>query len=137
MAIVIDASIAIGWFTPTQAESITRAVLESLQNQPGMVPRHFALEVARSLRSLERRNLISPDFVDASLANLTALPLREDAVDTFHILPTMIAIARRHALRVADAGYLELAIRYAAPLATRDVALARAAVAAGAKLFTT
>ena len=44
-------------------------------------------------------------------------------------------MARRHILRIADAAYLELALRAALPLATRDVALAQAAQTAGAALF--
>jgi predicted nucleic acid-binding protein len=50
-------------------------------------------------------------------------------------MPEIIALARGHALRVADAAYLELAIRTALPLATRDRSLARAAETAGVALF--
>jgi predicted nucleic acid-binding protein len=47
----------------------------------------------------------------------------------------IVALARRHILRIADAAYLELALRAALPLATRDVALVQAAQTAGAALF--
>jgi predicted nucleic acid-binding protein len=136
MAIVIDASVAMGWLVPTQTTPISHAAFEALQHQPGIVPRHFAIEVGRALRGLERRNLIRAESVDASLGDLRAMRLQQDRQDTFEVLPTIVAIARRYTLRVADAAYLELAIRLAAPLATRDAALAKAAAAAGATLFT-
>jgi predicted nucleic acid-binding protein len=41
--------------------------------------------------------------------------------------PAILTLARRHGLTVYDASYLELAERSAAPLATLDVTLARAA----------
>jgi predicted nucleic acid-binding protein len=136
MAIVIDASVAIGWLVRTQTTAISQAAFEALGHQPGMVPRHFAIEVARALRGLERRNLIRAEAVDATLSDLRAMRLQQDRQDTFEVLPTIVALARRYTLRVADAAYLELAIRLAAPLATRDAALAKAATAAGTTLFT-
>jgi predicted nucleic acid-binding protein len=63
------------------------------------------------------------------------LPLREDGARTLDRVRDIVALARRHVLRVADAAYLELALRAALPLATRDIVLARAAQTAGAALF--
>jgi predicted nucleic acid-binding protein len=136
MAIVIDASIAMGWLAPSQTAPISRAALAVVRSQTGTVPRHFAIEVARALRGLERRNLISPALVGAALIDLRSLRLQEDHAETFDLLPTIVALARRYTLRVDDAAYLELSIRLATPLATRDAALAKAAAEAGATLFT-
>jgi predicted nucleic acid-binding protein len=69
------------------------------------------------------------------LAQLRDLPLRDDSTRTLDHLPEIVALARHHTLRVADAAYLELALRTGLPLATRDQSLARAAEAAGAPLF--
>jgi predicted nucleic acid-binding protein len=69
------------------------------------------------------------------LAQLRALPLRQDNSRTLDRVSDIIALARRHGLRIADAAYLELAVRTALPLATRDVSLARAAEATGVVLF--
>ena len=123
-----------GWLTPSQTTPASNAALVAVRRQPGIVPRHFAFELARALRGLERRNLITPALVDASLVDLRSL-LQQDRLDTFDILPAIVALARRYTLRVADAAYLELAIRSAAPLATRDAKLAKAATEAGAALF--
>jgi predicted nucleic acid-binding protein len=135
MGLVVDASVAVGWISPRQATLLTQAALSLVAHEFGCVPPYFGIEVARVLRTHERRNLLSPDVVDAGLAQLRALPLREDSARALDRAPEVVALARRHGLRVADAAYLELAIRTGLPLATRDLPLARAAEVAGAALF--
>jgi predicted nucleic acid-binding protein len=115
MAIVVDASVAVGWIARTQATPLTSAALSLVAREFGCVPSYFGIEVARALRHHERRNLLTADLVDR--------------------VSDIIALARRHGLRIADAAYLELAVRTALPLATRDVSLARAAEATGVVLF--
>jgi predicted nucleic acid-binding protein len=137
MAVVIDASVALGWIARTQATALTDAALTAVTREIGCVPGHFAIEVARALRSQERRNLLPADLVDTALAQLQALPLREDSAKSLDTVTDVVALARRHALRVADAAYLELALRAALPLATRDTSLAHAAETAGVVLFKT
>ena len=135
MGLVVDASIAMGWIARTQATLLTDAALTAVAREFARVPAYFGIEMARALRNHERRNLLASDVVDAGLAQLRALPLREDAVKTLDAVPAIVALARRHGLRIADAAYLELALRTDLPLATRDVALARAASTAGVTLF--
>jgi predicted nucleic acid-binding protein len=135
MALVVDASIAMGWIARTQATPLTDAALSLVAREFGCVPSYFGLEVARALRAHERRGLLAPDVVDIGLAQLQALPLREDGSRTLDRVQDIVALARRHELRIADAAYLELALRTTLPRATRDAALARAAKAAGVALF--
>ncbi len=135
MALVIDASIALGWISPRQATPLTDSALSRVASEFGCVPAYFGIEVARVLRNHERRNLLAADVVDTWLAQLRALPLREDSFRTLDTVQDVMLLARRHALRVADAAYLELAVRAALPLATRDDSLARAAETAGVVLF--
>lgn len=135
MALVVDASIAVGWIVRAQATALTDAALSVITREFGCVPSYFGIEVARALRTHERRNLLAPDVVDIGLAQLRALPLREDGSRTLDRLQDVVGLARRHELRIADAAYLELAVRTTLPLATRDAALARVAEAAGAALF--
>src|SRR5438067_1179390 len=80
--------------------------------------------------------LIAPDIVDEALARLRHLPLKQDRDETINLIPSIVALARHHNLRVADAAYLELALRLGVPLAARDASLARAARQAGVPLFT-
>src|SRR5690349_21477238 len=135
MALVIDASIVVGWIARTQATPLTSAALSFVARESGLVPSYFAVEIARALRTQERRNLLTPDMVDAGLAHLKALPLKQDDANSLEKIADIMVLARRHVLRIADAAYLELAIRAALPLATRDRALANAAQVSGVTLF--
>jgi predicted nucleic acid-binding protein len=51
------------------------------------------------------------------------------------VIKTVVDLARRQSLRIADAAFLELAMRMNLPLATQDIALARAATRTGISLF--
>jgi predicted nucleic acid-binding protein len=135
MAVIVDASVALAWIIRTQASASTDAALSVVAREYGCVPAYFGIEVARALRTHERRNRLTPDVVDMGLAQLQALPLREDNSRTLNHALAIVVLARRHMLRVADAAYLELALRTGLPLATRDGALARAAEVAGVTLF--
>jgi predicted nucleic acid-binding protein len=137
MGIVVDASIAMGWIARTQATPLTDAALSLVAGEFAQVPAYFGIEMARALRNHERRKLLAADVVDAGLAQLQALPLREDGAKTLDTVPAIVALARRHGLRIAAAAYLELALRTGLPLATRDVALATAASTAGVMLLKT
>lgn len=136
MALVVDASIALGWFIRTQASLLTAAALKAITIESGHVPPYFAIEVARALRNQERRSLLSPETVGLALAKLAELPLREDSARSLDTVLEMTKLARRYGLRIADAAYLELALRSGDPLATRDSQLDLAAQAAGVPLFT-
>jgi predicted nucleic acid-binding protein len=135
MALIIDASVAVGWIVRTQATALSSAALSHVAHDFGCVPSYFGIEVGRALRTLESRSLITAELVNLAIAQLRALPLKQDNSTVLDRMPEIIALARGHALRVADAAYLELAIRTALPLATRDRSLARAAETAGVALF--
>ena len=136
MAIVVDASVAMGWFVPSQATRLAESALTAVTEDMGWVPTHFGIEMARGLRTRERRSLLTSERVDAALRTMRALPLRQDGVAALDLIETIVALARRQSVRTADAGYLELALRMNLPLATQDAALARAAMRTGATLFT-
>ena len=135
MALVIDASIAVGWIARSQATRLTDAALAAVADEFGVVPAYFGIEVARALRTHERRNLLSADVIDIGLAQLRALPLREDGAKTLDRLQQIVVLARRHELRVADAAYLELAERRALALACKDGPLKKAANQRGIRLW--
>jgi predicted nucleic acid-binding protein len=135
MAIVVDASVAVGWVVLTQATLLTRAALAYVGGNEGWVPSNFAIEVARALRNQERRGLLTPDKVSAGIALLQAQAIKQDQTNAVTRIDTVVGLARQYMLRVADASYLELAIRLTLPLATKDAALARATGLAGIELF--
>ena len=136
MAIVVDASVATGWVVPSQATRLAESALTAVTEDTGWVPAYFGIEMARGLRTRERRSLLTSERIDAALRTLRALPLRQDGVAALDLVDTIVALARRQSVRTADAGYLELALRMNLPLATQDAALARAAMRTGATLFT-
>jgi predicted nucleic acid-binding protein len=135
MAVVIDASIALGWVVPSQATPLTEIALAGVAADYGVVPPYFGIEIARVLRNHERRKLLSAEVVDLSLAYMRGLRLREDDAPSIRVAQNATILARQYDLRIADAAYLELALRTGFPLATRDAALARAAETADVKLF--
>jgi len=135
MVLVVDASVAMGWIIQSQTTPLTEDALQTVASDSGLVPAHFGIEIARALRNRERRNLLTPEISDAVLAQLQGLPLRQDKSDALDVVRDVVTLARRHALQVADAAYLELALRTGLSLATQDDAVARAALAAGVKLF--
>ena len=136
MAIVVDASVAMGWIVPSQATPLAESALTAVTEDTGWVPAYFGIEMARGLRTRERRSLLTSERVDAALHTLRALPLRQDGTAALELVETIVALARGQSVRTADAGYLELALRMNLPLATQDAALARAAMRTGATLFT-
>jgi predicted nucleic acid-binding protein len=136
MAMVVDASVAMGWVVPSQATRLAESALTVVTEDTGWVPAHFGIEMARGLRTRERRSLLTSERVDVALRTLRALPLRQDGVAALDLIETIVVLARRQSVRIADAGYLELALRMNLPLATQDAALALAAMRTGATLFT-
>jgi predicted nucleic acid-binding protein len=99
------------------------------------VPGHFAIEVSRTLRSQERRKLLTDGMVEEALRRLADIPLQQDPDDALEHIAEIVTLARTHDMRVADAAYVELSLRTGFALATRDNALAVAATKAGAELF--
>src|SRR6266852_347640 len=123
MVLVVDASVAMGWIIQSQTTPLTEDALQTVASDSGLVPAHFGIEIARALRNRERRNLLTPEISDAVLAQLQGLPLRQDKSDALDVVRDVVTLARRHALRTGLS------------LATQDDAVARAAIAAGVKLF--
>lgn len=76
------------------------------------------LEVANSLQVGVRRKRIAEKFCDATLADLSLLPIRLDHDTTQHAWNATLQLAAGHKLSAYDAAYLELASRLFLPLAT-------------------
>ena len=66
---------------------------------------------------------------------LENLPLVQDVQSLSEHVRNVLPLAREHGLSAYDAAYLELSVRYSAPLATLDRKLRKAAQKAGVKLF--
>jgi predicted nucleic acid-binding protein len=135
VALVVDASVAVGWFVPSQSSALTRAALEAAAESGGVVPAHFAIEVLRALRRSERRGLLLSAEILISVENLEQIGLHVDGANPIERLAAIQRIAKRTALTASDAAYLDVAVRHNIALATRDAALARGASSIGVALF--
>ena len=123
--VVVDASALAGLVLPDEAAGDLAEVLLSCE---AVAPRLLWAEIRNLLLMAERRGRIGQAEVDNALAILGSLGIGFDGEPSSD---RTLQLARRHALTVYDALYLELAVRLGAPLATADRALVRAAGSEG------
>ena len=105
--------------------------LVRLEDDEALVPHLWHLELRNGLLVAVRRGRFIADGPAERLNALYDLPIRTDMEPDMDIA---FALAEKHGLSFYDAIYLELAKRHAAPLATLDKALARAAADEGLHL---
>jgi len=131
MGFVIDASVAACWAFSDEDHPKASQALERLRNETARASGLFRLEVCNVALVNERRGRISEVDGKAFLRSLARLPIQ---LDFEPVEPELLRLARTFGLSAYDAAYLELALRLDLPLATPDDRLARAGVAAGARL---
>ena len=132
MAVVIDTSVAVAWFVPSQAGSYADRIARRVRHEALVVPSLWEVEFGNVMTTLLRRKLLARHQVASVLAKAERLDLTVDRdVATARVLFTL---AEQHGISAYDAAYLELAVRRGLPLATRDTSLARAARSAGVLL---
>ena len=129
---VLDASAASALLLDENKGTQAELTLVRMQSGKALVPSLWYLEVRNSLLSASRRGRISGAKLAERLEDLQDLPLSTDSdLD----LDAAFRLAEKHELSVYDAVYLELAKRHAAPIATLDQALSRAAAKEGLSLI--
>ena len=131
---VADSSVAIAWVVLSQSSRQTDQLLDQVKaGTPFVVPGLWMFEVANALLALRRRQRIQRDEYDQALLDLgNSRPLVDDE-GPLRALDAISKLAEKHQLSVYDASYLELALRLAIPLASRDAALNKAAKRAGVR----
>ena len=135
---VLDASATATWCLLDEATSETAALRDSLDaGARAVVPPLWIWEIANLLTMSVRRNRLSEADVRTATAMLSAMPIDIDADSAGRTWNATIQLAQSHKLTVYDASYLELALRRTLPLATKDCALASAALAEGVVLLLT
>ena len=93
------------------------------------------MEIANAISVGERRARIHESEILRFFELVGSLNVIEDPRLIPEVFGDVLPLARRHAIAVYDAAYLEAAIRHDAPLATLDRALERAARAMGVPSF--
>ncbi len=121
---VIDASVAASWAFPDEQEPAAHAAFRLLASRPAATPAPFWFELRNVLLVGERRGRITPVQTTRFLKLLAELPIEIDRDPNDAVV---LSLARTNKLTVYDTAYLELALRRDMPLATLDIALAKAA----------
>lgn len=132
---VADASVAAVWAVETQSTAACDQLLVEIESgRDFIVPALWPLEIANILLALQRRNRITPAHRKSALRDLQALRPEIDYEGMAECFGRVSELAEKHGLSVYDAAYLGLALRRAAPLATRDGALRKAAMDCGVEV---
>lgn len=134
MSLVLDCSITLAWVYADETTAPVRQVFDLVSQGEAWVPALWRLEVANVLEMSTRRRRHDAAFRDATLADLTHLPVQVDGETDIHAWAETLDLAERHQLTLYDAAYLELAHRRGFPLATLDRDLRRAAEAEKVRL---
>lgn len=132
---MIDASTALAWCFPDEASEYADAVLMALEGKTILVPSVWSLEIANAVLVGERKKRLRQPEVQRFITLLESLSLVPDTQSAGRHVNNVLPLAREYNLSAYDAAYLELAIRYDAPLATLDGKLQRAAQQAGVNTF--
>ena len=131
---VLDCSVTAAWCIEDEANPSTDRLLDSLQSGEALVPALWPLEISNVLLTAERRRRLTRVQSLQCLEMLRSLPIVVDESTSSRAMGETLSLARDQNLSVYDAAYLELSIREALPLATRDRILAGAAKRCGVPL---
>jgi predicted nucleic acid-binding protein len=135
VSFVLDASVALSWCFADERGPADLAILDALQSSEAIVPLLWSLEVSNGLLIAERRGRLEPTEVDEAIQMLLALPIALDPGSKPGAFLTIRRLARAHRLTSYDAAYLDVAVRHALPVATRDQSLGAAAEREGVGRF--
>ncbi len=127
MSLVLDSSVTLAWVYSHETTPAVRRVWHLVEESGAWVPGLWRLEIANILEMGVRRGRHDTAFRDATLADLSLLPVAVDPETDAQAWGTTAQLAARHKLTLYDAAYLELAQRRALPLATLDRELRAAA----------
>ena len=133
--VVIDASMALAWCFPDESSDNADAVLVALEGKTIRVPSIWPVEIANAVLVGERNKRLRQPEIQRFTALLEGLSLAQDSQTVGEHISHVLPLAREYGLSAYDAAYLELSIRYEAPLATLDSKLQKAAKSAGVTIF--
>ncbi len=137
MTFVLDNSVALAWCFADERSPAIIALLHRVTETGAHAPQLWSIEALNSLLSAERRHRITTAERHALLSRLRDLRITVDVETSDRVWRETAQLAAAHGLTAYDATYLELALRLALPLATRDVALTQAARQSGVELIST
>ena len=131
MAFVIDASAMLGVILEEQPAIRIAPLIDRFEAEDASVPAIFPFEVFNSLETARRRGRIDAARIVQFTDYLSALDLDIRPAPGIHEAAALRRVAQQHGLTVYGASYLALALSADMDLITSDMALLRAALAAG------
>jgi predicted nucleic acid-binding protein len=135
LTLVLDSSVTVAWFFRNEQTEAIRRVLSNVAQSGAAVPSLWRIEVTNALQTAVRRGRITPDYRDASIADLAVLDIGVDTETDRLVWNRTLQYADRFGLTLYDAVYLELAQRLTVPLASLDRELRAAGTALGLSLL--
>ena len=102
-----------------------------------LVPAIWSLEIANAVLVGERTKRLRQPEILRYTTLLESLSVLQDVQPAGDLVSNVLPLARKYSLSAYDAAYLELSMRQAAPLATLDGRLVKAAKRAGVAIFET
>jgi predicted nucleic acid-binding protein len=128
--IVLDASVAVSWLL---SEGAASELDRQLAERRIIVPAYWTAEVGNAILKALRRKTIPQERLSIIESNLDILNLTIEPVAVASVLP-LVAFAREQGLSAYDAGYVHLAWKRGATLASFDKAMRTAAERLGIQL---
>ena len=132
--LVVDASAALEWVFTDEASADSDRLFGRIAKEGATVPAIFHSELSNVLLQAERRKRITREYSSERLAVIAGLRLTTDLESIPRAGRETLTLARNEGLTVYDAAYLDLALRLAVELATRDKELIAAAKRNGVRL---
>ncbi len=125
--LVLDCSAALAWAFEDEWSAAAASLLTRVEKHGAIVPPIWHLEFANILVLAERRARIENGGARLRLDRIGRMPIHIDEEAHRSVWSNTVDLAATERLTVYDASYLELAIRLALPLASKDRDLVAAA----------
>ena len=95
MNLVIDASLTMAWYSRMRARRPRTQLLDRVTVSGALVPGHWRLEVANAFQMAIRRQRIDAVYRDASLGELTVLPITIDTDTNIYAWSATLRLAEK------------------------------------------
>jgi predicted nucleic acid-binding protein len=134
-AVVLDASAVLAWLLKSQRTARSQDFLVNEAHRDFLAPYILLWEVRNVLVAQERRGLLTAEDHALALALLDQFDIDIAPPLSDADLVLLTVFAQSTGLSLFDAGYLKMAVDLDCPVASRDVALVKAAADAGVTCF--
>ena len=132
---ILDCSLTMSWCFPDEATEASTKILDRLEDETGLVPTHWFLEVANVLAMAEKKKRITLAKLTEFIAQIGVMDFEVDNESASRAFNHILALCRDYGLTAYDAAYLDLALRRRLPLASLDDELRAAAKKAGVQVI--